>query len=108
MAAGDKGYLSKQLAAEMKDNGLKMLTKVRKNMKKPVLEPLEKRLLSKRGLVETVIEQFKQVCQIEHTRHRSVVNFMINALAALAAYCLKPTKPSISINALENTRLIPN
>ena len=108
MAAGDKGYLSKKLAAEMKDNGLKMLTKVRKNMKQPVLEPIEKLWLTKRGLVETVIEQFKQVCQIQHTRHRSVVNFMINALAALAAYTLKSTKPSITINAFENTRLIPN
>jgi IS5 family transposase len=108
MAAGDKGYLSKELAAEMQSNGLKMLTKVRRNMKQPILEPLEKLWLSKRGLVETVIEQFKQVCQIQHTRHRSVVNFMINALAALAAYTLKPTKPSITINALENSRLIPN
>jgi IS5 family transposase len=106
MAAGDKGYLSKQLTQEMQDNGLKMLTKVRKNMKKPVLEPLEKLWLSKRGLIETVIEQFKQVCQIQHTRHRCLVNFIINALAALAAYTL--TKPAISLNALENTRLIPN
>jgi hypothetical protein len=57
-----------------------MLTKTRDNMKQPVLEPIEALLFSKRGLVETVIEWFKQVCQIEHARHRNVISFMITAL----------------------------
>jgi hypothetical protein len=74
-------------------------------MKPPILEPVEKLWLSKRSLVETVIEQLKQVCEIQHSRHRNDINFMINAIAALAAYTVKPTKPPITINTLENMSL---
>lgn len=47
---------------------------------------LENILLRKRALSETVNDQLKNLCQIEHTRHRSIANFVVNLLAALAAY----------------------
>ncbi len=40
-------------------------------MKERTLSILEKFFLSKRGIVETVIDQLKAICQIEHARHRS-------------------------------------
>ena len=40
-----------------------------------------------------------------HTRHRKAGNFVINALAA---YSIKPTKPSIGFNVLENEALVPS
>ena len=33
-------------------------------------------LLRKRALVETVNDELKNICQIEHTRHRSLENFL--------------------------------
>ena len=72
------------------------MTTVRKNMKQKMLSSFEKFFLSKRGLVETVIEQLKSICHIEHTRHRSPDNFVINLMSGLVAYCLKPRKPAIS------------
>lgn len=44
-------------------------------------------LLRKRAIIETINDELKNHCQVEHTRHRSVNNFMINILRGLAAYC---------------------
>ncbi|UCG35574.1 MAG: IS982 family transposase [Candidatus Omnitrophota bacterium] len=100
LAAGDKGYISKQKTEELTKQGLQFITKIRKNMKQKMMSSFAKFFLSKRGVVETVIEQLKSICQIEHTRHRSPFNFITNLLAALAAYVLKPRKPSLKFNNL--------
>ena len=55
-------------------------------------------LLRKRAVVESVIEQLKNISQIEHSRHRSPINFVVNLLAGLIAYCHRDRKPSIAIN----------
>ena len=57
-------------------------------------------LLRKRAVVESVIEQLKNISQIEHSRHRSPVNFVVNLLAGLIAYCHRPKKPSIALDDL--------
>lgn len=46
----------------------------------------EQLFLRKRALIETENDQLKNVSQIEHTRHRSVWNFLANILTALTAY----------------------
>ncbi len=56
----------------------------------------DKFLLRNRAIIETVNDQLKNISQIEHTRHRSVWNFMANIFAGLIAYSLQPKKPSIS------------
>ena len=66
-----------------------------------LLEIKDKILLRKRVLVETVNDQLKNISQLEHTRHRSVANFFINALAAIAAYTRQPKKPHINLGELE-------
>lgn len=101
LGAGDKGYIDKKLNETLMNQGLRFITKVRKNMKKRMLNSFEKFFLSQRSVVETVIEQLKSVCQIEHTRHRSPVNFLVNLVSGLAGYCLKPRKPSIKIDKLQ-------
>ncbi|QLZ68479.1 hypothetical protein FOLKNPGA_01258 [Legionella sp. PC1000] len=70
-------------------------------MKSKMLSPFEKYFLGQRSIVETVIEQLKSICQIEHTRHHKPDNFVINLLSWLAAYMLKTRKPSLKIHALE-------
>jgi hypothetical protein len=63
---------------------------------KNVLMRLEDRLLlNKRGLIESVNNKLQTGCQIEHSRHRSVRNFIVNVLGALAAYFFMDKKPSI-------------
>ncbi|WP_427910186.1 transposase [Piscirickettsia salmonis] len=74
-----------------------VINKIRKNMKNRLMPIIDKILLRKRGIIESVFDQLKNISQIEHSRHRSVNNFMVNILAGLAAYCLQEKKPSLNI-----------
>jgi hypothetical protein len=47
--------------------------------------------------METIIDQLKNISQIEHTRHCSFVNFMVNLVCGLIAYCHQPKKPSLHL-----------
>lgn len=93
----DKGYISQKLTGSLSERGLELITKVRKNMKPRVLSAFNKALLRKRSIIESVNDQLKNISQIEHTRHRSIYNFMTNMLAGIIAYNFKPKKPSINI-----------
>ena len=106
LAAEDKGYISEKKRAKLKENGVEFITKHRKNMKKKPLSYFKKFFLSKRGIIETVIEQLKAICQIENTRHRSPINFVVNFLSALITYCLKPRKSSVKLCRIA-TKLTP-
>ena len=92
---GDRGYISQALAEQLfTTQGIALITKLRKNMREQVLAATDKLLLRKRALIESVNDQLKNICQIEHTRHRSPFNFVVHLLAGLAAYCHQPKKPS--------------
>ena len=91
---GDKGYISQPLAEQLfLMQGLRLITKLRKNMRNRLIEFSDRLLLRKRALIETIIDQLKNVCQIEHSRHRSPINFCVHLLASLAAYCHQPKQP---------------
>lgn len=93
----DKGYIGKEFARKMKDKGIDLVTRVRKNMKEVVHSQFDQALLRKRSLVETVFDELKNLCQIAHTRHRSPMNFAVNLMAGIVAYCLQPVKPRIAV-----------
>jgi transposase len=97
---GDKGYLSACLTQSPKDKGVELVTRVRKNMKAVTLSAFDQAVLQQRSLVETVFDQLKNLCQIEHSRHRSLANFTVNLLAGVLAYCLQPKKPSLPLTHL--------
>jgi hypothetical protein len=105
LLAADKGYIDKKLTERLSEKGLKLITKVRKNMKKKALSAFEKFFLYQRSIIETVIDQLKAICHIEHSRHRSPVNFLVNLVGGLAAYSLKPRKPEIKIIKLDKVNL---
>lgn len=95
LAFGDKGYISKKLFDELFKNGLKLITRKRKNMKEKLeVTHYEKQLLNQRNLIETVFDCLKHKYHIWHTRHRSILNAMTNLMAALAAYTIEPLKIS--------------
>ena len=60
----------------------------------------------KRSVIETVNDELKNVCQIEHTRHRSFDNFATNLIAGLIAYNLLPKKPEMNIEIIDKSRII--
>ena len=94
LAFGDKGYIGKKIFEELFANGLKLITRKRKNMKAAVLTAYEQQLLNQRGIVETVIGHLKHHFQVWHTRHRSIINAMTHLVTALAAYAIEPLKIS--------------
>jgi len=99
----DKGYISQALTEMLKDIGIKLITTVKKKMKPITLTAFEKAVLKRRSLVETVFDELKNLCQIEHSRHRSINNFTVNLMAGIVAYCLSDSKPSlpvVHVNAL--------
>lgn len=64
-------------------------------MKNRLLPLADRLLLRKRAIVETIIDQLKNISQIEHSRHRSVFNYLVNVLCGLIAYSHRPMKPSL-------------
>ena len=98
---GDKGYLSKSLFNELYSNGIELITKIKKNMKNKLLPLIDKLLLRKRAIIETINDQLKNISQLEHTRHRSPINAMVNWISALIAYSYQPKKPSLNLSSYE-------
>jgi Transposase DDE domain len=95
----DKGYISRPLAEQLfVAQGLRLITNLRKNMRNILIPFADKLLLRKRALIETIIDQLKNVCQIEHSRHRNPINFLVHLLAGLAASCHQPKKPSLRLD----------
>jgi transposase len=96
---GDKGYISNTLAQSLRAMfNVHLITKLRSNMKNQLLTWTDRILLRRRAIIETVIDQLKNISQIEHSRHRSFSNFVVNVLCGLIAYCRRPIKPSLGLN----------
>ena len=64
-------------------------------MKNKLMNLYDRLMLRKRTVIESVNDFLKNICDIEHSRHRSITNFLVNLVSALAAYSLLPKKPSI-------------
>ena len=56
-------------------------------MKGALMSLSDKLLLRKRAIIETVNDELKNMAQVEHSRHRTFDNFIVNLLSAIAAYC---------------------
>jgi hypothetical protein len=91
---GDAGYIT-SLAKKFKERGLELITKLRENMKPIEITPEQKHYLKHRGLIESVFNLMKNHCDIEHSRHRSVKNFIINLWSGLIAYSFLDTFPTM-------------
>ena len=85
---GDKAYISKEMFSKLYSRGLRLFTGIRKDMKNHLLELDDKILLRKRSLIESVFNVLKNRMNLEHTRHRSPLNFLVHLLACLASYAI--------------------
>jgi hypothetical protein len=85
---GDKGYISKDLFDKLMHRDLRLFTGIRKDMKNHLLELEDKILLRKRTLIESVFNVLKNRMHLEHTRHRSPLNFLVHILACIISYAI--------------------
>jgi hypothetical protein len=103
---GDKGYIFQELFLKLYKKGLEIITRLKKNMKNKLMSLIDKILLRKRGVIESVNNKLKSCCQIEHHRHRSRWNFLVNLISGIIAYAYDPFKPSIQLTKNERCRLL--
>lgn len=95
---GDRGYLSAPLSKLLFEQGLELITRLRKNMKNHLMPLSDKLLLRKRAIIEAIIDQLKNISQIEHSRHRSPTNFVVHVIAGLLAYSHQDKKPGLHLD----------
>ncbi len=95
---GDRGYISAPLTQLLFEQGLQLITRLRKNMKNHLMHLSDKLLLRKRAIIESIIDQLKNISQIEHSRHRSPTNFVVHLIAGLIAYSHQDKKPSLHLD----------
>ena len=85
---GDRGYISQALFESLFVRGLELITKRRKNMKNALMPLLDKVLLRKRPIIETVIEQ------VAHLLNRR------NALQTKQGLSIIPTATAIELTLM--------
>ena len=103
---GDKGYVSQPLFEALYDEGVQLVTKLKRGMRNRLMPFFDKIMLRKRAIIESVTDQLKNISQIEHTRHRSVANCFVNLLGGLIAYTWREKKPSLNIRVTEQLQLV--
>ena len=101
----DKGYIGRNLFQRLFVDGIQLITKLKNNMKGALMSVLDRILLRKQAIIETVNDELKNIAQVEHSRHRSFGNFIVNMLGAIAVYCMFPKKPCINLQRTLDTQL---
>ena len=98
----DKGYIGQRLFERLFIEGIQLITGLKRNMKNCLMSMNDKILLRKRSIIETINDELKNICQIEHSRHRSFGNFLTNLISELLAYSFLPKKPAIKYDVEPN------
>ena len=93
----DKGYISQSLFNRLFVEGIQLITKQKSNIKGALMKVSDKLLLRKRATIETVNDELKNIAKVEHSLYRSLHNFALNILSAIAAYCYFPKEPAINV-----------
>lgn len=101
----DKGYISEKLTNILFVSDVHLITSIRNNMKNSLMTMNDKIMLRKRSVIETVNDELKNICQIEHSRHRSFINFAANLIAGLIAYSFLPKKPAIQYSQYHSNQV---
>jgi len=91
----DKGFINQSAFEQLLQKGLQVVTGIRTNMKNKLMNFNQKLLLKKRGMIESINDILKTVCDIEHTRHRSPINALLNIFAGICAYTFLERLPNI-------------
>jgi hypothetical protein len=94
----DKGYTFATLFKMLFDDRIFLVTGIKSNMRNRLIPLLDRILLRKRSVIKTINDELKNIANIEHSRHQSVNNFIMNLISALGAYCFFDKKLSIRMN----------
>ncbi len=85
---GDKAYISKELFSKLYTRNLRLFTGIRRDMNNHLLEIEDKLFMRKRSIIESIFNVLKNRMNLEHTRHRSPLNFLVHIIAYILAMIL--------------------
>jgi hypothetical protein len=102
----DMGYISDKLCEILFTDGIQLVTRIRNNMKNSLMTMHDQIMLRKWSIIETVNYELKNMCQVEHYRHRSFFKFVVNILSDLATYSFFPKKPSIKYQTVKSNQIV--
>ncbi|MEF3075433.1 transposase [Methylobacter sp. Wu1] len=105
---GDRGYISKPLAELLVSQDIKLMTTLKKNMKAQAIDAFDQLLLRKRSINETTNDQLKNIGDLEHSRHRSLANYVSNIIASLVVYSYQDKKPALQLREADLLPLLQN
>lgn len=95
----DRGYVSQSLAKQLLDTyRIEFFAQPRRNMKTCLMRLSDHLMTRKRAIMELVNNRLHNTSQIDHSRHRSPVNFCVNVFCGLIAYSPQPKKPSLKLD----------
>ena len=100
---GDRGHLSQVIFEQRFAQGLQLMAADRPLPITPIrrtrqnrLVVLEKKLLTrKRFVIGTIVDQLRNISQLEHTGHRSTSHRIVNLIAGLIACTWQAKQPSL-------------
>ena len=93
---GDRGYVSQALFDDLFDQGVTLITKIKKRMKNRFMSLKDKAMLQRRGFIETIFSSLKSLGTFVHHRHRCPINACAHLLAGLINYQLRDDKPTLN------------
>jgi len=102
---GDRGYLTK-LFEYFYEKGLRLVTKIKSNMKNVLVKMNQKIKLRKRAVIESVNDILTSVFDIEHSRHRKPINALAHLFSGLIAYCFYDNKPAVYLPQHQNLLVV--
>jgi hypothetical protein len=103
---GDRGYVSQSLFKQLFNDGIHLITKLRKNMKNSLMLTRDKIQLRERAFIETVNDELNNISQTENTRHRSQDGFIVNFISRMITYLYLPEKPSLNLEVVDPSRAL--
>ncbi len=102
---GDKTYISKEISAKSFSRGLWLFTGIRKDMKNHLLDIEDKILLKRRSIIESVFNVLKNSMNLEHSRHRPPINFLVHILSCINTFNFNKSKKFLVVLADPQTAL---
>jgi hypothetical protein len=76
------------------------LPEIGRKTSRRLLDWSDKLIFRKRAIIEIITDQLNNLHQIEHSHHRSPINFLVNLVAELIAYYHQPKKPFLGLQLL--------
>ena len=87
--------LVKDISAELFEQKVTLISKIKKNMKNYLMDMTDKMMLMRRSFIETIFSSMKLLSILMHHRHRSPVNAFTHLFAGLVNYQIRTDKPSL-------------